>query len=273
MGQNYSIAKATITIGTGETTNSKGYSSGTENGISGVYFNGGEFIRSVTFSGFQNGEKINLSWKIESSLYKGQSIGTLGQEFFLTCIPTMGDNSFSFTVRNAGQYSVTIALADGEEADGKQFLANNYKLSGNATLTLNVLRETLTISSNDTTVEYGSPLSDADRFDGFKPTYTLPDIKLEETRGTIGKYGMMRKEYLRNHKKARVSILALQNMLDSHLMEVDSEARQKVEDLTMQLLEKDPAPEKSADSMAWTRHMNRIRAQAEEMVVQEIIYN
>ncbi len=103
--------------------------------------------------------------------------------------------------------------------------------------------------------------------------YLIPDIKLEETRGTIGKYGMMRKEYLRNHKKARFSILALQNRLDSHLMKVDSEARQKVEDLTMQLLEKDPAPEKSADSMAWTRHMNRIRAQAEEMVVQEIIYN
>ena len=103
--------------------------------------------------------------------------------------------------------------------------------------------------------------------------YLIPDIKLEETRGTIGKYGMMRKEYLRNHKKTRFSILALQNRLDRHLMEVDSEARQKVEDLTMQLLEKAPAPEKSADSMAWTRHMNRIRAQAEELVVQEIIYN
>ena len=103
--------------------------------------------------------------------------------------------------------------------------------------------------------------------------YLIPDIKLEETRGNIGKYGMMRKEYLRNHKKAIFSILALQNRLDSHLMEVDSEARQRVEDLTMQLLEKDPAPEKSADCMAWTRHMNRIRAQAEELVVQEIIYN
>ena len=56
-------------------------------------------------------------------------------------------------------------------------------------------------------------------------------------------------------------------------MEVDSEARQKVEDLTIQLLDKDPAPEKSADSMAWTRHMNRIRAQAEELVLMELIYS
>ena len=40
--------------------------------------------------------------------------------------------------------------------------------------------------------------------------YQIPDISLEETRGTIGKYGMMRKEYLRNHKVARFNILTLQ---------------------------------------------------------------
>ena len=39
--------------------------------------------------------------------------------------------------------------------------------------------------------------------------YQIPDISLEETRGTIGKYGMMRKEYLRNHKVARFNILTL----------------------------------------------------------------
>ena len=104
-------------------------------------------------------------------------------------------------------------------------------------------------------------------------SYLIPDIELTPVRGSIGKYGMMRREYLQNHKKARFNILILQNKLESHLMEIDSEARQKVEDLTIQRLENDPAPEKAADSMAWTRHMNRIRAQAEELVVQEIIYN
>ena len=66
-------------------------------------------------------------------------------------------------------------------------------------------------------------------------------ISLEETRGTIGKYGMMRKEYLRNHKVARFNILTLQNRLDSHLMEIDSQARQRVDNLMNELLEKDPA--------------------------------
>lgn len=103
--------------------------------------------------------------------------------------------------------------------------------------------------------------------------YQIPDISLEETRGTIGKYGMMRKEYLRNHKVARFNILTLQNRLDSHLMEIDSQARQRVDDLMNELLEKDPAPDKMADGMAWTRHMNQIKAQAEELVIQEIIYS
>ena len=104
--------------------------------------------------------------------------------------------------------------------------------------------------------------------------YQIPDISLEETRGTIGKYGMMRKEYLRNHKVARFNILTLQNRLDSHLMEIDSQARQRVDDLMNELLEKDPAPDKMADGMAWTRHMNQIKAQrSRELVIQEIIYS
>ena len=80
-------------------------------------------------------------------------------------------------------------------------------------------------------------------------------------------------EYLRNHKVARFNILTLQNRLDSHLMEIDSQARQRVDNLMSELLEKNPAPDKMADGMAWTRHMNQIKAQAEELVIQEIIYN
>ena len=66
--------------------------------------------------------------------------------------------------------------------------------------------------------------------------YQIPDISLEETRGTIGKYGMMRKEYLKNHKVSRFNILTLQNRLDSHLMEIDSQARQRVDNLMNELL-------------------------------------
>ena len=67
--------------------------------------------------------------------------------------------------------------------------------------------------------------------------------------------------------------MTLQNRLDSHLMEIDSQARQRVDNLMNELLEKDPAPDKMAATMARTTHMNQIKAQAEELVIQEIIYN
>ena len=60
---------------------------------------------------------------------------------------------------------------------------------------------------------------------------------------------------------------------DVMMWEIDSQARQRVANLMSELLEKNPAPDKMADGMAWTRHMNQIKAQAEELVIQEIIYN
>ena len=104
-------------------------------------------------------------------------------------------------------------------------------------------------------------------------SYQIPDISMKESSGMIGKYGLMRREYLRNHKIARFNLMTLQGTLDDHLAAIDSEARQKVEDLTEQLLWQNPAPNKMADGLAWTRHMNQIRAQAEELVIQEVIYS
>ena len=104
-------------------------------------------------------------------------------------------------------------------------------------------------------------------------SYQIPDISMKESSGMIGKYGLMRREYLRNHKIARFNLMTLQGTLDDHLAAIDSEARQKVEDLAEQLLQQNPAPDKMADGLAWTRHMNQTRAQAEELVIQEIIYS
>ena len=104
-------------------------------------------------------------------------------------------------------------------------------------------------------------------------SYQIPDISMKESSGMIGKYGLMRREYLRNHKIARFNLMTLQGTLDDHLAAIDSEARQKVEDLAEQLLQQNPAPDKMADGLAWTRHMNQTRAQAEELVIQEVIYS
>lgn len=88
----------------------------------------------------------------------------------------------------------------------------------------------------------------------------------------MGKYGMIRRDYLREHKKDLYRELEEKDMLESHLEEVEEEAWQKVDDLMGQLLRKNPAPEKK-DSMEWVGHMNQIKAQAEEIVLHDLIYN
>lgn len=173
LGQNYTIYKAAITVGTERTTNAVAggsYSTGTD----GVYFNGYDFTRSVTFSNLQNGEKINLTSVIGRALHNGQTIGESAAENFLTCVTSADDNAFSFAARNAGKYEVTITLADSESAgdNGTKFLASNYLFSNNTTsytMSLNVLREVLTITSNNAQAVYGTEF-DANEF---KPTYTL----------------------------------------------------------------------------------------------------
>ncbi|NCC45092.1 MAG: TnpV protein [Clostridia bacterium] len=103
--------------------------------------------------------------------------------------------------------------------------------------------------------------------------YQIPLLMMEEVKGSIGKYGMMRKDYLKEHKKARFQSLILQEELDSHLIQIDQETRMKVDSVMQELLEKNPAPDKEMDSIAWTQHMNHLKFQAEELVLPEIIFN
>lgn len=66
--------------------------------------------------------------------------------------------------------------------------------------------------------------------------------------------------------------LVLTEQLFPHLHEVQEIAEKRVEVIMVGLLEKNPAPDKETDSMAWVRHMNMMKAMAEEVVVREVIY-
>jgi len=66
--------------------------------------------------------------------------------------------------------------------------------------------------------------------------------------------------------------LMLSGDLSNHLAEIDRMARERVERITAQLLEKSPAPDKATNQMAWIGHMNSLRHQAEEAVA-ELIYS
>jgi hypothetical protein len=103
--------------------------------------------------------------------------------------------------------------------------------------------------------------------------YLIPDLALPEEQTHIGKYGMLRRTYLKNHRKGMYASLMLSGDLNSHLAEIDQTARERVERITAQLLEMSPAPDKATNQMAWVGHMNSLKHQAEETVLTELIYN
>ena len=104
--------------------------------------------------------------------------------------------------------------------------------------------------------------------------YYLPDLVLNEEKPTYGKYGMLRKQFLKEHRPARYQYLLLCGKLTEHLNQIDQEAREQVEMLTEQMLKKQGVNDnlKRQDQMMWVRLMNNIKASAEEMVLREILY-
>ena len=104
--------------------------------------------------------------------------------------------------------------------------------------------------------------------------YYLPDLVLNEEEPTYGKYGMLRKQFLKVHRPARYQYLLMTGELIVHLNRVDQEAREQVESLMKQMAEKQGVNEnlKRQDQMRWVRLMNNIKVSAEEIVLKEIIY-
>ena len=104
--------------------------------------------------------------------------------------------------------------------------------------------------------------------------YYLPDLEINEGEPTYGKYGIMRKQFLKEHRSARYQYLVLTGKLTEHLNQVDKETREKVEMLVEQMAERWGVTEelKLQDQMEWVRRMNNIKANAEEIALKEIIY-
>ena len=104
--------------------------------------------------------------------------------------------------------------------------------------------------------------------------YYLPDLVLNEAEPTYGKYGMLRKQFLKEHRSARYQYLLLTGKLNEHLNQIDQEAREQVEMLMKQMAEKKGVTEelKVQNRTKWVRLMNNIKASVEEMVLREILY-
>ena len=104
--------------------------------------------------------------------------------------------------------------------------------------------------------------------------YYLPDLEIYEEEPTYGKYGIMRKQFLKEHRSARYQYLVLTGKLTEQLNQVDKEAREKVEMLMEQMVEQWGVTEelKMHEQMEWVRRKDNIQAIAEEIALKEIIY-
>ena len=104
--------------------------------------------------------------------------------------------------------------------------------------------------------------------------YYLPDLAVNEEESTYGKYGMLRKQFLKEHRPARYQYLVMTGELTGHLNQVDQDAREQVEILVKQMAEKQRVTEqlKMQDQMKWVGLMNNINICAEEIVLQGIVY-
>ena len=105
--------------------------------------------------------------------------------------------------------------------------------------------------------------------------YLLPDLILEDKeRFNIGKYGLLRLNYIKKYKLGLYFDLLVNDKLNEYLHNIDTTVMEKVQKLIKELTEKENITEelKSSNQMLWIGKMNNIKDIAEEIVLKEYIY-
>ncbi|WP_298637945.1 TnpV protein [uncultured Faecalibacterium sp.] len=103
--------------------------------------------------------------------------------------------------------------------------------------------------------------------------YQLPNLTLPQQEKALGKYGRLRRTYLMKHRPVLYNSMLLSGTLHPYLLEVEQTAENQMQQTMEQLLKQNPAPDKEQNQMAWVQHMNSLKAQAEELVLNELIYS
>ena len=104
--------------------------------------------------------------------------------------------------------------------------------------------------------------------------YQIPDLKIPDEQVTLGRYGRLRKAYLQEHRKMLFNSLLLTGELTTHLAEIDQTASERVNRMVSKMAASQGVNEalKERDPMAWVGAMNSLKAQAEEIVLSELVY-
>ena len=104
--------------------------------------------------------------------------------------------------------------------------------------------------------------------------YLIPDLVAPEV-PTLGKYGMLRRSYLKKHRNAIYTAMQITGKLDTHLQEIDQQATRMMERLITQMAHTQGVTEelKAQDQLRWVGLMNNIRAAAEGIVLNDLVYD
>ena len=96
----------------------------------------------------------------------------------------------------------------------------------------------------------------------------------KQPEGSIGKYGSMRLDYLKNHRRVRYSQMVLEGTLKQHLMDVNKQAQEMLGQIIgqMKVVEGITEDLKARNPLEWVQRMNSIKLRAEEIVIQELVY-
>ena len=105
--------------------------------------------------------------------------------------------------------------------------------------------------------------------------YQIPNIEMDEQpEGELRKFGIMRRNFLRDRKSGIYTGMLLTNKLTAHLLEIQEQAEERMDLLMRQMAEREGVNEalKAKNQMLWVRKMNNIQHSAEEIVLKELIY-
>ena len=105
--------------------------------------------------------------------------------------------------------------------------------------------------------------------------YLIPNLTAEEPMEMLGKYGRMRQRYLEQHKPVLFQTMLLNGELTAHLREIDKAANEQLDSLMRALAKEAGATEqmKATNQLAWVGLMNSLKAQAEELILTELVYS
>ncbi len=104
--------------------------------------------------------------------------------------------------------------------------------------------------------------------------YYIPDLQIPEETQSIGKWGQMHRDYLKEHHPIQYNTLILSGKFWTYLADLNQQTQERLEVIVNQLRAAEGITEelKAKDPMAWVQQMNNIQARAEEIIPQELIY-